>query len=224
MADETTNADQAAEPKGADATETPSDLVSDLSKVDPKALQSAVDKAVQQALRTREQKLRAEQKAAEEQAERKRLEEAGEFAKLRERLTAEVETLRAESRAKDARNALNAAAIKAGLRDVADLALLPRDVLDGLAKDDGSVDSERVGAAVKALKDSKPYLFAEPESKPPARGHASPGDALPAGADMLNVSVEAMAAERNRALAEKKRAPQPRDSHLLASLLARAGR
>jgi len=224
MAEETTSAAQDAEPTGAAATETQAtDLVTDLSKVDPKALQSAMDKAVQQALRTREQKLRAEQKATEETAERKRLEEAGEFAKLRERLQAEVESLRQESRAKDVRNALDAEALAAGLRDPSDLALVPPDLLSAAVDKDGKVDRAAIKAAVGDLKKSKPYLFKDgSEAKPQKAGGPTSGDALPEGDMVLDWSPEAVRAARQREYDRKRAAPQPHDSTLLGELLKRA--
>lgn len=224
---ETTNAAQAEEPTGATATETQTDLVSDLSKVDPKALQSAVDKAVQQALRTRESNLRTEAKKAEEAAERKRLEEAGEFTKLRERLQAEVETLKGESRAKDVRNALHAEALQAGLRDLTDLALVPHDTIDALADKDGKIDSAAVRAAVADLRKSKPYLFADAKddaATPRRQGGPTPGDALPTGGPEFDLSLEGTIRARQKALAAAKAAPQPRAEGIFSEMLRRSGR
>lgn len=184
-------------------------------------LQARLDKAVQQALKTREAKLAAKADEERKAQERKQLEERGQFEELRRQLEAERDSLREQGRAKDIRNALNAEALKAGIRNVDDLSLLPASDMGACADAEGNVDKDKVAALVSGLKADRPYLFGQDAPpQPGAKGAPTAGSAMPSGDTVIEWNAEALNKAHNAHLAKMKAGPTVGQETLLRHLLA----
>lgn len=176
-----------------------------------KRLQSEVDRRVAQAAETLRKKDADKQASLRAEAEKKSLEERGEFDRLKEIHERERNEARAALTLERVQNALQAVALAGDspVRDVADLRLLDPVALAGCASDDGKVDREKVAALVTQLRESKPYLFDARNQPTPAqpgpKGAPSPGNAAPAtlhpegisGAEAIQMRAAHLTAAKN---------------------------
>jgi hypothetical protein len=221
---------QQAEPTGAVAATEPQvgqpEKVTDLSMVDDKVLASFVDKRVSEALKTRERKIQEAEEAKQKEAERKALEEKGEYDKVLSQLKQEREQLEMQMKVQAVDYALSTEAMKPDtkLHDPSDLKLLSADVVNGCLNDDGTVNAEAVKAALVSLKEAKPHLFDTGEPPKQQRGQASPGDAAPSAPTMGtgNLTVDQFVQLHNRKL-DAARNPKP-DGSAMAALQALIGK
>ena len=165
MADETNNAQAGDQEKA--TTQGASDetgLVSDLTKVDPKVLQSEIDKAVQKAIRTREENLTRKQQEERAEQERAAAEQRGEYERIKAEMAAEKDRLRQELVVKDTMFSLREIARDAGLLDMDDLALLRGEAVAEAVDENGSVDPGKLKELVERFKNDKPHKFRQAEA------------------------------------------------------------
>jgi len=220
MPDEAT---QAPAPEATDAAATPeAQPVEARQSEAPQLTQADIDRAVTNARKAWEAKQAEAANAEREAAERKKLEEAGKFEELKARLEAEKDAAQKTLTAERIRMRLEVEAVRAGIRDPQDLAMVKADAAELLAED-GSVNDEAVKAAVAGLKESKPYLFQDATDTPKgAKGTPSPGSATPTdGFDLqAYLSPEAYKARQTEALERKKNLRGPDMSTTLQGLLA----
>lgn len=168
-------------PQQATGASTPA-RVTDLGMVDEKVLQSAIDREVRKALKTREENLNAEKVAAIKKQEQDAAMARGEFDKVRASLEAERDQFRQRATALELTHELKLSALQAGINDPDDVRLLGNDVLASLTDERGAVNRDAVKAAVEQLRASKAYLFkpAQATQTPQPVGQPSPGSAVPA--------------------------------------------
>jgi hypothetical protein len=180
MAELKTEQPQASESTPAPATGT---KVTDLSMVDEKVLQSALDAYARKAQKSREEHLEKQKAEELKKAEQAALIERGQFDTVRKTLEAERDAALQRTQALEAVHALKVAALAAGINDPDDVRLLPETIMASISDDKGAIDHTAVSKAVEALKTSKAYLFRQPEAAPAKfAGSASPGSAVPATA------------------------------------------
>lgn len=131
-------------------------------------------KARQEAETLRQQHQTAEEKAIEEAVARGRQEKETE-------LGGQVLTLRMENavlRSKEAKR----------LADPSDALLLLKP--DDLVTDDGTVDAKKLGAAIDALLDQKPYLAAAGSTPKVPSGARTPAGAEPSMSDIIRAGMK----------------------------------
>ena len=116
-------------------------------------------------VRDKYQKLKADleaRDAADAAAEKKRLEEQGQYKELAEKAENEKKALQNKYETSAKSNALKLAALQAGTVDADAVAALVN-LEDIKLSDDGSVDTESVKSVIETLKKGKAYLFGEPQ-------------------------------------------------------------
>jgi len=134
-------------------------LVSDLSKVDPKALQAEIDRQVTKAIKSREENLSKKAEAEKAAQERKAAEERGEYEKLRAMDREELQKLKQSLIIKDVTSELRESARAEGLIDMDDLMLMQSEAVASAVSEDGKIDVDKLRGLVLSFKAAKPHKF-----------------------------------------------------------------
>ena len=181
-------------------------VVKDLSKVDPKILQAEIDKAVQKAIRTREENLTRKQQDERAAAERAAAEQRGEYDRIKSELEAEKQRLREELVVTQTMSHLREIARDAGLLDMDDLALLRGEAVAEAVNEDGAIDSSKLKQLVERFRTDKPHKFQQADEDDkrrasrlaaPAPPQGQPNAEVPKGPDYYkNEGLDAYADER----------------------------
>ena len=196
-----------------------SDYIKDLSKVDPKTLQSLVDSKVAEALKTREKNLAAKQAEEQRAQELKAAEERGEYEKVLQAKDAELAKLRIDYVTKDVKHSLDNHARELGLIDSELVSLVLDEAVETAVAEDGTVDDSKVKAVLEKLKAEKPVLFSDNKRFTGARTPVQPQD-VPA--PVSPVDTDAYIKQRNEKFREMTKPPRRRGTvDALAEAVAR---
>jgi hypothetical protein len=196
------------------AESTQSNLIADISKLDPKVLQSYTDKAVQQAIATREKNIQVKAEEEKKAAELKAAEERGEFDKVKadyeakmKALSDSIENQKQEALINKVNYRLEVEAFKLGINEVRDLVVLTDEQRKSCIAEDGTVKSEAVTEVLAKLKAERPHFFGanvKGHSGNPSPGNANP----PVGAPVI-MSQEQSIKQRQQQYNNMRKAPDP---------------
>lgn len=200
-----TEPQQSGEPKQPEATYTQADI----------------DRAVSQALKTREQKLQEKQAEAQKQAELKAAEERGEFEKVKASYEQQIAQMRLQALARDVNDQLRDAATAAGLVDLDDLKLVQDRAIAEAVGDSGDIDAAAIKRIVDEFKEAKPHKFKAPEpaDQQRFRGRPTPpsGEVDPSSNVVNPLDYDAIYKQR-KAQYKRLTSPQQRRANTISEL------
>lgn len=218
MAEQTTTATAQAQASESTPTTATGTKVTDLSMVDEKVLQSALDAYARKAQKSREEHLEKQKAEELKKAEQTAAIQRGEFDTVRKALEAERDAAMQRTLAIEAAHALKVAALQAGINDPDDVRLLPAEIMATISDEKGAINREAVTKAIDALKASKSYLFKQPETAPPKfGGTATSGSAVPASPP-ADLTADAWLQARQSQYARTKSIKPPSGQDLLATV------
>ena len=196
-----------------------SDYIKDLSKVDPKVLQQALDAHADKAMKTYKDNVAKQLQEKQKQDELKAAEERGEWDKLKADYESQLAKLRIDYVTKDVKHSLDNHARELGLIDSELVSLVLDEAVETAVAEDGTVDDSKVKAVLEKLKAEKPVLFSDNKRFTGARTPVQPQD-VPA--PVSPVDTDAYIKQRNEKFREMTKPPRRRGTvDALAEAVAR---